>query len=180
MVSVSDSWPGGFEFDTRLRRNFFPAYFRLSPLLRHVKKSSPCLWKESCVITDQYEKSRKQTCVTDRHDMTLAVKVVLNPKYKPTNCLLIFYNRMNCALWTDVLNVSEVSRSFVTFNVQNLGERDKECSWDAVPGRSQSGVTPWVYVFRYNYMDKAYRSRFARKHKFLHMNQSPISVVTAI
>ena len=35
-MSVSDSWPGGCELGTRLRRAFFPAYFRLSPLLKYV------------------------------------------------------------------------------------------------------------------------------------------------
>ena len=38
MVSMSDSGPGGCEFDTWLRQTFFPAYFRFSPLLKHVKK----------------------------------------------------------------------------------------------------------------------------------------------
>ena len=38
VVSVPDSWPGGCEFDPRLRRLFFPAYFRLSPLQKHVRK----------------------------------------------------------------------------------------------------------------------------------------------
>ena len=37
VVSVSDSWPGGCEFDTRIRRAFFPAYFCLSHL-KHVRK----------------------------------------------------------------------------------------------------------------------------------------------
>ena len=38
VVSLSDSWPAGCEFDPRLRRTFFPAYFRLSPLQKHVRK----------------------------------------------------------------------------------------------------------------------------------------------
>ena len=38
MVSVSDSLPGACEFDPRLRRLFFPAYFRLLPLQKHVRK----------------------------------------------------------------------------------------------------------------------------------------------
>ena len=38
VVGVSDSWPSGCEFETRLRRTFFPAYFYLSPLLKHVRK----------------------------------------------------------------------------------------------------------------------------------------------
>ena len=36
--AVSDLWPGGCEFDTRLRQTFCPAYFRLSPLLKPVRK----------------------------------------------------------------------------------------------------------------------------------------------
>ena len=38
MVSMSDSGPGGCEFHTWLRKIFFPAYFRFSPLLKHVEK----------------------------------------------------------------------------------------------------------------------------------------------
>ena len=38
VVSVSESRPGGCEFDPRLRRLFFPAYFRLLPLQKHVRK----------------------------------------------------------------------------------------------------------------------------------------------
>ena len=73
VVSVSDSWPGGCEFDPRLRRLFFPAYFRLSPLQKHVRKVVSGFGKKSCV--SMCEKARKHICVTDRHDMTLAVKV---------------------------------------------------------------------------------------------------------
>ena len=51
VVSVSDSWPGGFEFDPRLRRLFFPAYFRLSPLQKHVRKVVGGFGKKSCVST---------------------------------------------------------------------------------------------------------------------------------
>ena len=39
VVSVYGSWPSGCEFETRLRRNLFLAYFRLSPLLKHVRKA---------------------------------------------------------------------------------------------------------------------------------------------
>ena len=76
VVSVSDSRPGGCEFDPRLRRLFFPAYFRLSPLQKHVRKVVRGFGKKSGVSTG--EKARKHICVTDRHDMTLAVKVALN------------------------------------------------------------------------------------------------------
>ena len=51
VVSVSDSWPGGCEFDPRLRRLFFPAYFRLSPLQKHVRKEVCGFGKKSCVST---------------------------------------------------------------------------------------------------------------------------------
>ena len=51
VVSVSDSWPGGCEFDPRLRRLFFPAYFRLSPLQEHVRKVVGGFGKKSCVST---------------------------------------------------------------------------------------------------------------------------------
>ena len=48
--TVSDSWPGGWEFDHQLRQTFFPANFRLSPLQKHVRKVvSYCLRKKSCV-----------------------------------------------------------------------------------------------------------------------------------
>ena len=49
VVSVSDSGPGGCEFDHRLRRLFFPAYFRLSPLQKHVRKVVGGFGKNSCV-----------------------------------------------------------------------------------------------------------------------------------
>ena len=49
VVSVSDSCPGGCEFDPRLRRLFFPAYFRLSPLQKHVRKVVRGFGKKSCV-----------------------------------------------------------------------------------------------------------------------------------
>ena len=51
VVSVSDSWPGGCEFDPRLKRLFFPAYFRLSPLQKHVRKVVGGFGKKSCVST---------------------------------------------------------------------------------------------------------------------------------
>ena len=46
------------------------------------EKSSRWLWKEKLG-----EKAKKHICVTDRHDMTLVVKVALNPNTtnQPTN-----------------------------------------------------------------------------------------------
>ena len=51
VVRVSDSRPGGCKFDPRLRRLFFPAYFRLSPLQKHVRKEVGGFGKKSCVST---------------------------------------------------------------------------------------------------------------------------------
>ena len=51
VVSVSDPWPDGFEFDPRLRRTFVPAYVRLSPLQKHVRKVVGGFGKKSCVST---------------------------------------------------------------------------------------------------------------------------------
>ena len=51
VVSVSDSRPGGCEFDPRLRQTFFPAYFRLSPLQKHVRKAVDGFGKKSYVST---------------------------------------------------------------------------------------------------------------------------------
>ena len=49
--SMSDSRPGGCEFDPRSRRLFFPAYFRLSPLQKRVRKVVGGFGKKSCVST---------------------------------------------------------------------------------------------------------------------------------
>ena len=51
VVSVLDSWLGGCEFDPRLKRLFFPANFRLSPLQKHVRKVVGGFGKKSCVST---------------------------------------------------------------------------------------------------------------------------------
>ena len=61
-------------------------YIRTIKLLRavmttqqkHVRKGVGGFGKKSCVSTSWCEKARKHICVTDRHDMTLAVKVALN------------------------------------------------------------------------------------------------------
>ena len=51
LVSMSDSGPGGCEFDHRLRRLFFPVYFRLSPQQKHLRKVVDGFGKKSCVST---------------------------------------------------------------------------------------------------------------------------------
>ena len=96
-VGVLDSWPGGCEFDPRLRRLFFPAYFRLSPLQKHVRKVVGGFGKKSCVSTG-VRKPGKHICATDRHDMTFAVKVALNP-IQPTKVSYVYTRDMfNCLL----------------------------------------------------------------------------------
>ena len=51
VVSTLDSWPGSCELDPRLRRSFFLAYFRLSPLQKHVRKVVGGFRKKSWVST---------------------------------------------------------------------------------------------------------------------------------
>ena len=51
VASVWNSWPGGCEFVPRLRQLFFPAYFCLSPLQKHVKMVVGGFGKKSCVST---------------------------------------------------------------------------------------------------------------------------------
>ena len=51
VLSVSDSWPGGCEFDPQLNRLLFPAYFYLSPLQKHVRKVVSGFGKKICVST---------------------------------------------------------------------------------------------------------------------------------
>ena len=58
---------------------FFPAYFRLSSLLKYVRKVVGGFGKRFVLVGYWCEKARKHMCVTDRHDMTLAVKVALKP-----------------------------------------------------------------------------------------------------
>ena len=53
------------------------AYFRLSPLQKYVRKVVGGFGKKICVSTGVRKPGNM--CVTDCHDMTLAVKVALNP-----------------------------------------------------------------------------------------------------
>ena len=92
VASVSDSWPGGYEFDPWLKRLFFPAYFRLSPLQKHVRKVVGGFGKKSCVSTG-VRKPGNTLCVTDRHDMTLAVEVELKPNTTNQPKLILYLTR---------------------------------------------------------------------------------------
>ena len=67
-----------------MRRLFFPVYFRLSRLQKYVRKVVGGFGKKSCVSTG-VRKPGNTTSVADRHDMTLAVKVALNPQYNQYN-----------------------------------------------------------------------------------------------
>ena len=63
-----------------------------SSALVHVRKVVGGFGKKSCVSTG--EKARKHVCVTDRHDMTLVVKVALNPNTtnQPSSALVHLVN----------------------------------------------------------------------------------------
>ena len=65
----------------QLEANFFPVYFRLSSLKKHVRKVVEGFGKKSYKYW--CEKARKHMYVTNRHDMTLAVKVALNRTMSP-------------------------------------------------------------------------------------------------
>ena len=77
VVSVSDSWPGGFWVPFPVEANFLSGVFSPLTSAEACEKSSPWLWKENCVSTGVRKPGN--ICVTDHHDMTLAVKVTLNP-----------------------------------------------------------------------------------------------------
>ena len=90
---VSDSWLG-CEFDPRLRRLFFMAYFRLSPLQKHVRKVVGGFGKKSCVSTGVRKPGN-----THRHDMTLAVKVAFNPNTTNQPVPFLWIWRIYSFLW---------------------------------------------------------------------------------
>ena len=62
VVSMSDSLPGGNEFDTWLRQTFFPAYYLPLTSAKAFEKSCRWLWKESCVSTG--ERKSGNTCAS--------------------------------------------------------------------------------------------------------------------
>ena len=65
-----------------------PAYFRLSPLHKIVRKVVSDFGKRSCVGTGVRKPGNTVISVTDHHDMNLAVEVALNP------------NTTNQPIWT--------------------------------------------------------------------------------
>ena len=65
---------------------------RLSPLQKHVRKVVGGFRKKKSCVSTGVRKPGKRLCVTDCHDMTLAVKVALNPNTtnQPTEITSIF------------------------------------------------------------------------------------------
>ena len=98
VVSVLDSWPGGCEFDPRLRWFLFPVYFHLSLLQKHVRKVVVGYGKKSCVSTGVWKPGNTYLC-RNRHDI-LAVKVVLNPS--ATNQLELYIDAKKETMWEEV------------------------------------------------------------------------------
>ena len=76
VVSMLDSRPGGCEFETRLRRNFFTAYFHPSPLLKHLRKVAGGFGKKFVLVL-VWESQETQCASLTAMIMTLAVKVTL-------------------------------------------------------------------------------------------------------
>ena len=71
------------------------ANFRLSPLLKYVRKVVCGFRKKSCASTGVRKPGNTYMCVTDRHDINLTVKVVLNlntTNNQPTQILYISHH----------------------------------------------------------------------------------------
>ena len=69
--------------------NFLSGVFSSLTSVEACEKSSRCIWKEK-LCSYWCEKARKHVCVTDRHDITLAVKVALNPIQSIIQSMKIF------------------------------------------------------------------------------------------
>ena len=72
--------------------NYTFGIFSLLTSAEACEKSSWWLWKEICVSTGNwYEKAWKHVCITEHHDITLAVKEVSNliTTDQPTTILLL-------------------------------------------------------------------------------------------
>ena len=109
-----------------MRQTFFLAYFRLSPLLKHVRKVVGGFGKKRLC---QYccEKARKHMCVTDRQDMTLVVKVELNPN--TTNQVNVYQTFYHAIVGPVPLTLSQTSSVFLrlcrTSLLKTLWEKEK-------------------------------------------------------
>ena len=69
--------------------NFLSGVFLPLTTAKACGKGSWLLWKESCVSNDVRKPENTGLCVSDRHNMTLAVEVALKPN--TTNQLNLFF-----------------------------------------------------------------------------------------
>ena len=122
VVSLSNSRPRGCEFDPPLRRTFFPAYFRLSPLQKHVRKAVSGFGKKSCVSTGVREPGNTCASPTAMKKMTFAVKVALNPN---TNKQTKPFPK--CVLYSDVSEtcIPRIINPFPKIPLEILREKEK-------------------------------------------------------
>ena len=79
-VSLSDSWHGGRDFDLQLRQISFKRIFT-THLWRSTREKKSVALERKVVLVLVWE---SHMCVTECHDMTLAVKVASEP-VQPTN-----------------------------------------------------------------------------------------------
>ena len=88
--SVSDLWPVCCEVWSLVEANFLSGVYSSRTSAEACEKSSQWLWKEKLC-----EKARKHVCVTDHHDMTLAVRVALNPNTTNQHFIYWHYRHMH-------------------------------------------------------------------------------------
>ena len=83
-------------------------YYNYFTSAEHVRKLVGGFGKKSCVST---ENARKHMCVTDRHDMTLAVKVALNPNITNQLTTAIQMQGLNAMLqpWSERIRKKRMS-----------------------------------------------------------------------
>ena len=94
---------------------------------RHIFASHLCrsMWEKESVALERKvvlvlvcEKARKHICVTDRHDITLAVKVALNPN--TTNNQSKLYDDKVLKIVAHVCYMVHLLFPFWNFNIDNL------------------------------------------------------------
>ena len=83
---------GSCEFDTRLRWTFFSAYFRLSPLLKYVRKVVGDFGKKVVLVPVWESQETQYALPTNNYDMILNVKMALNPN--TSNILNLQFGRI--------------------------------------------------------------------------------------
>ena len=110
VVSMSDSWLGGCEFDPRLRQLFIPAYFRLSPLRKHVRKVVSGFGKRSCVSTGVRRPGNSTRLRPPWYD--LSCRSGVKPQYnQPTNLSWVLESKTP---WLVSVSDSSVQATFLS------------------------------------------------------------------